>query len=141
MNAAISQLTARGWNRRILSPSDFEEWCETEKIAVIEVAMKPLGLYVVRDEQPFIFINEKLRGIEKQIVQWHEFGHHILHVPSGRYFSYSVPNKAEYQAHLIAAVALLPAAELKRKSKEELLEEYPKELVGFRERVRRQFRI
>lgn len=101
--------------------------------------MKWDGLYFIRQNQPTILLNQQLSGIEKQIVQWHELGHHLLHVPSGRFFNFGLCDKAEYQAHLIAAVALIPQPDLYKPLTELQEEGYPFELLQFRGRVFDQF--
>ena len=139
MKQVASLLMKRGWNRRVLTNDDFEEWCERDGVMVLEEEMEYPGFYLIRNTQPVIVLNKKLTGIERQIVSWHEYGHHVLHVPTGRFFSLGNFDKSEYQAHLVASVALLPKPYLYRPITELQEEGYPFELLRFRGRVFDQF--
>ena len=141
MKQVTSLLMKRGWNRRVLTNDDFDEWCERDGVMVMEEEIEYPGFYLIRNTQPVIVLNKKLRGIERQIVAWHEYGHHVLHVPNGRFFCLDNIDKAEYQAHLIAAIALIPRPDLFRPLSELQEEGYPLDFLRFRSRVFDQFKI
>lgn len=50
-------------------------------------------------------LNENLRGHWRALVAWHEYGHHLWHVPG----AFGLHRKTELEADLIAHVALIPA--------------------------------
>lgn len=100
------RLKAFGWNERILTFDDFEEFCEVENILLIEARLRYWrGFYCIHNEQPAIVLDQQLRGPERLLTAWHEVGHHLLHTPG--YFGHH--GKTEVQADLVGHIALLPA--------------------------------
>ncbi len=112
MREVLSKLAQRGWNCRPLTLDDFDIWCDQEGVRVITLPMPARGLYLVRHGYPLIVLNESLRGPDRLFVAWHEFAHHLLHTPESCYFGFGLEEKAQYQANLIAACALIPRASL-----------------------------
>lgn len=110
----ISQVFRRlvkDWNRRPLSEKDFNRLCKRLGILVIEDGsedMKRKGLYTEEDGVPIIFIRPELKGLERLWVLFHELGHYFLHAPATCFFSESTQHKAEHEASVFAAIALIP---------------------------------
>jgi Zn-dependent peptidase ImmA (M78 family) len=124
VNRIQSRLSRIGWNKRILTQADFDRHCSKEGVRVIDCPMKWDGLYLCNQGRPVIVLNDKLQGADRLYVQWHELAHHLLHLPQARFFLRGFQDRAEYQAHLIAACALIPRRVLLSKTEGELLEEY-----------------
>ncbi|PYS52413.1 MAG: hypothetical protein DMF68_01505 [Acidobacteria bacterium] len=109
--AQVFRKLTSGWNKRPLTESDFYRLCKKLHVCVIEDGsydMVGKGLYMVIESVPTIFINDKLKGLEKLWVMFHELGHHLLHTPETCFFSESIQHKAQSEANLFAAVALIP---------------------------------
>ncbi|MEW6213323.1 MAG: ImmA/IrrE family metallo-endopeptidase [Acidobacteriota bacterium] len=131
------RLSRLGWNKRVLGADDFDLFCHDEGIFVFEGQYKWDGLYIVRSGIPVIYIQQSLRPIERLIVGWHEVGHHILHAPEFFFYSYGRVSKADYQAHICAACALIPQPLYLKRSAYDIQEEYgyPSDLLRFRARL------
>lgn len=100
-----SLLNAFDWNKRILTLDDFYTACEDEGVFVFDTDMYWRGLFLYVDGAPVIALNERLRGHQRTLVAWHEFGHYAHHYPG----SFGRERKTEKEADVIAHVALIPA--------------------------------
>jgi len=133
-----SQLHALGWNRRVLTLDDFYTACEAEHITVFDVAMHWQGLFLYFEGKPIIALNVRLRGNQRTLVAWHEFGHYCYHYPG----SFGRQRKTEREADIIAHVALIPAFLLNLPDGE--LQEmfgYSSELISARIAIFRQYNL
>ncbi|MFN7930340.1 MAG: ImmA/IrrE family metallo-endopeptidase [Blastocatellia bacterium] len=95
------------------------------------------GCYTVIRGYPCIALDEKLSPTELLITAWHEMGHHFLHAPDLHLYGHPNKSKAEYQAHVISACALIPQQVIRRHTFADIEEAYnlPHDLVLFRARV------
>ncbi len=101
----------KDWNKRALTEKDFFNLCKKLGVLVFEEdpdCVPGEGVYVVVEGIPVIFINNTLKGLKKLWVMFHELGHHLLHTPETCFFSESTVHKAQSEANLFAAIALLP---------------------------------
>lgn len=119
------------WNSRLLTETDFDLTCDLAGIRVFETTMRPRGLYLVYEGTPIIFVNRRLRGWRRLHVRWHEFGHHLMHSPAIRTLLDFEP-KAEFQANVFAACALIPFPTLANIGIDGVAGDYPAELLAFR---------
>ena len=131
MRLILPKLNKYGWNHRVLTEEDFESFCEQDGVLYLEMKMKWDGIYLVR-QLPVIGVNTGIKGINRTIVKWHEMAHHWLHVPDSRFFRYGNVDKSEYEAHVVAACALIPAPMLKNLWSLQEEYGYPKDLIHFR---------
>lgn len=109
--AHVFKKLARFWNHKPLTEKDFFRLCKKLDVLVIEDDSDDMvgkGIYTVVDGIPTIFINAKLRGLERLWTMFHELGHHLLHSPETCFFSESTEHKAQSEANLFAAIALIP---------------------------------
>lgn len=143
MQDAIKVLNRYGWNTRILTFDDFLTITKRERICVVETQMRWKGLYFPRSATyrhfPGIMLNSLLRGLPRTYVAFHELGHYLTNAPGLR--QYEDCNLAyeqfEFEAHSIAAVAMLPRPLFDRYSFYELAwnYEYPCKLVRLRQKI------
>jgi hypothetical protein len=138
----IIQLALPDWNKRVLTELDFFEFCEQERLKVVEAYTGENGLYVVYRGEPFIMLDPEIKGGLRYWVEWHEAAHHLLHVPATSFFGIE-SLKSQWQANVVAACALMPLSLLKVKSISEIHEEYayPKPLYQLRARIFERYRF
>lgn len=101
----------KGFNSRPLNEKDFFRLAKRHSLKIVEEDSDDMewpGFYVVLDGVPTIFINAKLKGLERLWTLAHEIGHFFLHSPSTCFFSRSTVGKAESEANAFAAIALIP---------------------------------
>jgi hypothetical protein len=129
----IVRLALPDWNKRVLGEIDFYEFCEQEHLKVVEAYTGEHGLYVVHRGESFIMLDPELKGGLRFWVEWHEAAHHLLHVPATSFFG-TESAKAQWQANVVAACALIPICLLRTKSISEIYDEYayPKPLFQLR---------
>ena len=124
MILSLEKLAPFGFNQKILTENDFYSICDSERITVLEMKVSASFYMSVRDKS-FIVISNKLKGLKKMFVMFHELAHHFLHGQrdgtSAFYFNL-LDNKNEFEADAIALIALLPLGELRRL---DFLEEHP----------------
>jgi Zn-dependent peptidase ImmA (M78 family) len=137
LEVVLTRLQRLGWNSQSLTYDDFETACYVEGVAVRRVPLGGQGLYSDDGGQPVILLDSELRGAFLTFVAWHELAHHLLHDTGIRHFAPGTLDKADHQAHLIAACALLPRPAIRSKSLNELKESYdlPEWVWEFRYRV------
>lgn len=102
---------ARGWNRRAFTEKDFFRICKKLKVFVYEEDSEDMeweGFYFVDEGVPTIVINGKLKGLKRLWAMFHELGHHLLHTPETCFFSENTYDKAQSEANIFAAIALIP---------------------------------
>lgn len=137
-------LASVGWNRKVLSSQDFERCCEEEEILVLTLPLVEWGgFYGVFDGVPVIALDESLRGVERDRVAWHELAHHFLHTPDFLFYDAVSEAKAQREANIIAACALIPLPLLKARTFAELEDDYgyPRDLISYRADLWRTRRI
>jgi Zn-dependent peptidase ImmA (M78 family) len=141
--AAFTRLKAIGWNKRVLTEVDFYACCERDGVIVGEGPLSCQGMYLMRRGFPVILLNHKLVGVERQIVQWHEYGHHLLHAPGTDFFSQDTTDKQQFEANVVAACALIPRPIFQTLPFSDLGDEfgYPQDLISLRIRAWQQLRI
>lgn len=99
-----------GWSRIPLTENHAYAFCETENISVLETDLiDHEGEYRIYRDHRFVFLNKFLRSDMRNWVLWHEIGHAVLHhlVPCG--FSVGNRRRLEYEAQIVAGIALMPA--------------------------------
>lgn len=119
-----------GWGKRPFTEDDFHVLRRRHGVLLLEVgsAGRPWeglnwkGYYTTVEGAPTIVVNEALRGIKRLRVQFHEFGHHLLHAPETCFFSDSSVEKTEVEAEVFALVALIPTNMLRKMSTWHLFE-------------------
>lgn len=132
------KLKKLGFNERVLTLDDFDKFCENEGIIFHYNTMTHFrGLYTVVDSVPCISVSNALRPLDRQVVAWHEGGHHVYHSHKTAFFCDSaLTRKSEYEANCVAAIALMPRPLLDM-SFNDLQEElgYSRDLLWFRKRI------
>lgn len=103
--APLAQL---GFNQRFLTWRDYDALLDKEGIVYLHVPLEVPGFYAIIDDCPCIGVNEVLKSPEIKAVSWHEMGHHFLHSPELHLYGNPNRSKTEFQAHVIAACALIP---------------------------------
>ena len=100
------------WNKRPLTEADFFKLCRKHKVAVQEMPLKVSGFYYCVMGKHCIAINSRLSPQKKLFVMFHEFGHFLLHSPSGsataNYHGFGKRTRAEIEADSFALCALMP---------------------------------
>lgn len=121
------------WNQRILTLSDFESFCEQERIGIVELPFQGEGLYLDYLNTPIILLNRGLPRFRKWFVAFHELAHFWLHKP-GAQCSWAFESKLDFEANIVAACALIPRPLLLSKSHTELHRTYgySRKLIRFR---------
>ncbi len=107
-----SVLTNLGWNIRTLTFRDFLTACHQQGVEVEFRACKTLGVFLVRQNIPFILLDENLRGWLKAFVAWHEFAHYLFEGTGELGFTEIDDGSAERRANLVALCAIMPRAKL-----------------------------
>lgn len=132
-----------GWNERILSYEDFEQFAESEQVEIVRADLPVCGLYAIVRGESVIAIHEDLSAHDLNYVSWHEMWHHLSDCPEIQFFTHGTKDKAELRAHLIAACALLPRPILLAKEFTEIADEYgySRDLILFRARMYQQFKV
>lgn len=127
-------LLKSGWNRRVFTLDDFTWLCATTNVEVLTIEMQEEGFYTHYKDHPVIGIRKGLPIHRRAFVSLHEIGHHLLHHPGIACFDETSRNKAEYQANVIAACALIPERILCTKEFTEIEDalNVSRELVMFR---------
>lgn len=130
------------WNVRVLTEDDFWLLSAAAGIVVHEVPIERLGVHFKRRHQHLIFINDRLRGVERRFVLWHELAHCYLH-PPGIQFFHGFDSLVETEADVFAVCALIPRPALLHYWPSELadLYGYPPDLIEFRQSVWDRWRL
>lgn len=126
-----------GWNECVLTEADFHRLCRRFRIRVDEMPLRPGGFYYRLRGRDFIAIDSKLSGIRKLTVQFHEFGHYLLHTPesgtSASFHRVGTRTRKEREADAFALCAVLPLALIQTRTPAELIDEgFPADLVADR---------
>lgn len=103
-----SLLNSIGWNRRALTLEDFEALCAQLGVTVLTLASPIEGFYTHYRARPVIVLSQSLTDQQRTFIAWHELAHHLLHHPGIALFDHTSTSKAERQANIIAACALIP---------------------------------
>src|SRR5438105_11084410 len=109
--SAVFKKLIKDWNRRPLTEKDFFRLCKKLGVFVIEDSSDDMvgnGIYTVIENVPVIFINGRVKGLERLWAMFHELGHHLLHSPATCFFSDNTHHKAQSEANMFAAIALIP---------------------------------
>lgn len=124
MILSLKKLSRYGFNRRILTEADFYRICEMLRITVLEMDVSR-SFYMSVGGKSFIVLAEKLKGLKKTFVMFHELAHHFLHGARDRasafYFNL-LDDKNEFEADALALIALIPVSSLRSF---DFLEEHP----------------
>lgn len=142
MHHLLAKIKELGLNQKVQTIDDFDLRCQNEGVLTFERPMRKWkGLYLVCDQVPCIVLNSHLSMRERPIVSFHELGHHYLHATSPKFYCQGIISKSEYEANIIAAVALLPTSLVERYKIEDIQNEfgYPGYLLWFRKRIYEQF--
>lgn len=95
-------------DKRVYSESDLAQLCTTHDVHICEAHTGCLGIYLVYRAVPFIVLDSELSGGMRLWVAYHEFAHHVLHSPNSFAFTPSTRRKADFEANVVAACALIP---------------------------------
>jgi Zn-dependent peptidase ImmA (M78 family) len=133
----VAQRVMPALNRRVYTERDLLKLCREQGVNVCEATTGYLGLYLVHQGRPFIILQPGLRGGLRLWVLCHEFVHCLLHAPNASTFTASMRRKADYEANIIAALALVPFQLVKTALSGEIQAEfdYPPELMSIRKDI------
>lgn len=137
------------WNEKVFAERDFEAYCRTNRIAVVEHKTKFSGEYLLVHNRPVIVLDPHLIKAKRLWVWAHEIAHHLLHHPYSQFFGGTqrarnlFVEKLDFQANFIAAIALVPLLLVKTKSFGEINDEfgYPRELLNLRKDYYERYKI
>lgn len=124
MRSFIEKYAHLGVNREFLTESDFLHICESEGIEIIETAGR-FSWYMTVENQPFIVLPRRLRGLRRLFAAFHELAHHFRHyghAPNQVFFHGLTSDKEEFEADGFATVCLVPKAALESY---DFLEDHP----------------
>lgn len=104
-------------NRRAARESDFFWFCFKKGVEVVFSDSVSAGIYVLYNDEHFIFLNKTLGGLRLRYVMFHELGHYLFHSPSqsrfgAEFFDLHANRRNEDEAETVAALLLFPAGEL-----------------------------
>jgi Zn-dependent peptidase ImmA (M78 family) len=130
----VAQTHFRAWNQQIFTDTDFFNAVKSSGIIYKETDLiKESGCYLIFENTPFILVNSTVKSKFKRWVQIHELAHyHLGHTPAA--FSGFRHQKLDWEANIIASVALIPMTLLSRFSVYEIRDyyNYPIELIDCR---------
>lgn len=129
MQSFIEKYAYLGVNVRFLTEACFLAICEAEGIEIIETSGK-FSWYMTVDNQPFIVLPRRKRGLKRLFAAFHELAHHFRHyghAPNQVFFHGLVNDKEEIEADAFATVCLCPKFALKTY---EFLEEHPNKFAA-----------
>lgn len=138
------QLLKMGWNERVLTFEDFEQCCFDEGIWFYRKKLRyDEGMFFYYYERPVIVLNKTLSAPMMVWTAFHELVHYFLHPPDLQYFTRGTEDKANYEANIIASVALIPKHHLETYTLTELQDEYgwPNELLWIRKEAYERYEI
>lgn len=126
-----------GWNERVFTERDALDYCQRNKIYIVESVGEPYGRIAFYKGYTFILLNPLLESAARTWVLFHEIGHYILHAPQAARFSPLVRRKSDREANYIAAVAMMPKCVIEGKTFSEIQAEYgyPLELLQIRNQI------
>jgi Zn-dependent peptidase ImmA (M78 family) len=132
----VAQKAFPHWNTLPITERDVRRIARKRGAQIVEGKVGVLGLYIIYGGVPFIVIDPDLNGPMRLWVLLHELAHHLLHVPGLQLFDHRFETKADSEANLLAAVAMIPRSWIETKSFADLLEEdYPRDLLWVRKEI------
>lgn len=134
-------LVALGWNKRLLTFTDFEALCEQLGVRLLFENTATPGMYFLCSGIPFIGLSTRLSGVNLWLTAWHEMAHHLRHAPGLRCYSPGSVDKAEAEAELIATCAMLDENTLHRILRDGELHDFPHRLLLRRLRILEKYGI
>ena len=104
-------------HQRSATEEDFHNYCDINGIEVFFSSEISTGVSILYEGNPYIFLNNKLRGFRLLNVMFHELAHCIFHFPSQarfgtEFFSTHFREKNHIEADAVSALLLLPTYEL-----------------------------
>jgi hypothetical protein len=110
MNLMLDSLAPYGFNQRIMTEDDFFHICEIEKITVTFIPKK-FSFWTSIDGESHIGISDRLKGLKKTFVMFHELAHHFRF--SGEdidqiHFYNANRRKHEFEADALATISIYP---------------------------------
>lgn len=106
------------WNRRAFTDETFERLCRKHRIKVFDIPLRVPGFYMACKGKRCIYLNDKVRGVQRLYNGLHELGHYFLHAlkePTAALFLGLQPGtREEIEADIFAVVALIPEPLLRR---------------------------
>ena len=116
-----------GWNERPLTDEDFQRICRRLNVTVEEMPLRVGGFYYRVKGRDYIVIDSRLTGIAKRMVQFHELGHLLFHVPASgvtaNFHGFGHKTRVEREADLFAVCAVLPRPMIETHSLAELIDD------------------
>jgi Zn-dependent peptidase ImmA (M78 family) len=112
-----SALPIPGWGKRRMTKADFNQTCEREGILVLRLPLSSMGIRGACGRLqgiPFIWIDSRLRGIERLRTEFHELGHYFFHDGNSLPVMFDEKKKKktreryEFEANAVARLALAP---------------------------------
>jgi Zn-dependent peptidase ImmA (M78 family) len=126
------------WNERVHTEKDGDLYCQKRGAIKIETDLiDDLGEYRVQRGHPIILLHSFVTDNYRNWVFLHECGHDLFHSPLSCKFSHHVRRKIEFEANVVAAVALIPVGILRTKTLWEIQDEYlyPRKLILLRKYI------
>jgi Zn-dependent peptidase ImmA (M78 family) len=127
MPSLKTKLRLLGHNKRVWTFDDFESCCDVEQVEVVLTDSPILGAYTIVEDIPTIGLSDRVQGVRRLEVAFHELHHHYADVPCAFYSPHS-EDKLEVAADRFALCAMIPRPLLVRMRKQytlwDLYEEY-----------------
>lgn len=139
MHLLLPAVERYGFNSRVLSEQDFYDICRQENIEVLEHVPGKHCFYFTLAGSPFIVLGTRVLGTKRRFAMFHELAHHFLHSPHPPQdlFCFGLTeSKEETEADALAAIALIPAANVDDLTfLDENTDRYARYVYGLRQQV------
>lgn len=130
------------WNSRPITERDALRFLRKKVLLVESDKAEVPGLFTEYEGYLFIVIHPSLRGYNRLWVLLHEIGHFLFHTPTMQCFDPRYELKADFEANMFAAVALIPFEWFETRSDSDILEDgIPRDLLAFRKNVFERYAI
>jgi Zn-dependent peptidase ImmA (M78 family) len=114
---------------------DAVDFCRRNKIYIVDDRKTAFGKYLRYKGTDFILINPRIDFKMRLWVIFHEIGHYIFHAPATQNFSIQMKRKNDTEVNNFAAVMLMPKSLIRSKTLDELIEDFPLELIVIRKKI------
>lgn len=127
------------WNKAPLTEWDFRRVCRRHGVTLQEMPLTVSGFYYSVLGQHFIAVDRRLSPAKKLFVMFHEFAHHLLHVPDGQatanYHRIGERTRKEKEADAFALCCLIPRTWLESEEVADLCAEAGYDMEMLRDRL------